>query len=418
MSFVVPELVEPVKAFATALGIGLLIGMERERRPDSAAGLRTFSLVAMLGCLFALLEERSGSTWLLATGLLVIAAAMIASNFSSQQEEQYRGFTSEAAIVVTYGLGAAVWFGQATLAVMLAIATTVLLYFKAELKQFSQRTTPKDINSILQFAVLSLVILPILPSDDFGPYSAINLRQIWYMVVLISGLALAGYLALRIIGARHGAAVLGIFGGLASSTATTMMFSRHARDHGDLVRMSAIVILIANIMVMLRIAIVSGIVAPGPMTPIAIVFACGVVPGIALTLIGWRTLACAGELPMPEVRNPTELKTAFSFGLLYAVVLLASAWLQDKSGSSGLYIVALVSGLTDADASVLSTLRLFKLDVVGGSAAVVAVTLALMANLVFKIGLVLSIGGSQLARFALPGLLAIGGGMAAGLLLV
>lgn len=418
MSFVVPELVEPVKAFATALGIGLLIGMERERRPDSAAGLRTFSLVAMLGCLFALLEERSGSSWLLAVGLLVIAAAMIASNFSSQQEEQYRGFTSEAAIIVTYGLGAAVWFGYATLAVMLAIATTVLLYFKAELKQFSQRTTPKDINSILQFAVLSLVILPILPSEDFGPYSAINLRQIWYMVVLISGLALAGYLALRIIGARHGAAVLGIFGGLASSTATTMMFSRHARDHGNLVRMSAIVILIANIMVMLRIAIVAGIVAPGLFTPIAIVFACGVIPGLALTLLGWRTLASAGELPMPEVRNPTELKTAISFGLLYAVVLLASAWLQDKSGSSGLYIVALASGLTDADASVLSTLRLFKLEVVDGSAAVVAVTLALMANLVFKIGLVLSIGGSQLARFALPGLLAIGGGMAAGLMLV
>jgi len=418
MSFVVPELVEPVKAFATALGIGLLIGMERERRPDSAAGLRTFSLVAMLGCLFALLEERSGSTWLLATGLLVIAAAMIASNFSSQQGEQYRGFTSEAAIIVTYGLGAAVWFGQATLAVMLAIATTVLLYFKAELKQFSQRTTPKDINSILQFAVLSLVILPILPSEDFGPYNAINLRQIWYMVVLISGLALAGYLALRIIGARHGAAVLGIFGGLASSTATTMMFSRHARDHGDLVRMSAIVILIANIMVMLRIAIVSGIVAPGLLAPIAIVFACGVVPGLALTLLGWRTLASAGELPMPEVRNPTELKTALSFGLLYAVVLLASAWLQDKSGSSGLYIVALVSGLTDADASVLSTLRLFNLQTVGGSAAVVAVTLALMANLVFKIGLVLSIGGRPLARYALPGLLAIGGGMAAGLMLV
>ena len=129
MSFVVPELVEPVKAFATALGIGLLIGMERERRPDSAAGLRTFSLVAMLGCLFALLDERSGSTWMLAVGLLVIAGSMIASNFSSQQEEQYRGFTSEAAIVITYGLGAAVWLGYATLAVMLAIATTVLLYY-------------------------------------------------------------------------------------------------------------------------------------------------------------------------------------------------------------------------------------------------------------------------------------------------
>ena len=408
MSFVAPELAAPVQAFGTALGIGLLIGMERERRPEASAGLRTFALVAMLGCLFALLGEKTGGPWLLVAGVLVISGSMIASNFSAQQEEKYRGFTSEAAVIITYGLGAAVWFGYASLAVMLAITTTILLYFKAELRQFSERTTPKDINSILQFAVLSLVILPILPSQDFGPYNAINPRQVWYMVVLISGLALAGYLALRIVGARHGAALLGIFGGLASSTATTMMFSRHARDHAHLVRMSAIVILIANIMVMIRIGIVAGIVAPTLILPVATVFACGIVPGLALTLYSWRTLVAAGDLPMPEVKNPTELKTAVSFGLLYAVVLLASAWLQDIAGNSGVFIVAMVSGLTDADASVLSSLRMFNLQKLAGDGAVIAVTLALMANLVFKIGLVLSIGGTNLARHALPGLL-VGG---------
>ena len=418
MSFVAPELAAPVEAFATALGIGLLIGMERERRPDAAAGLRTFSLVSMLGCLFAMLGEKSGSPWLLAVGLVVLAASMVASNFSTRQEEQYRGFTSEAAIIVTYGLGAAVWLGYATLAVMLAITTTVLLYFKAELKQFSERTTPKDLNSILQFAVLSLVILPILPNTSFGPYDAINPRQVWWMVVLISGLALAGYLALRIIGARHGAALLGIFGGLASSTATTMMFSRHAAEHGHLVRMSAIVILIANVMVMIRLGIIASLVAPTLIAPIAIVFACGIVPGVIMSLYGWKILNDAGELPMPEVKNPTELKTALSFGALYAVVLLAAAWLQDIAGNSGLFIVAVVSGLTDADASVLSTLRMFNLERVLQADAVIAVTLALVANLVFKIGLVVSIGGKTLARHALPGLLAIGGGMGVGLWLV
>jgi len=238
------------------------------------------------------------------------------------------------------------------------------------------------------------------------------------MVVLISGLALSGYLALRIIGARHGAALLGIFGGLASSTATTMMFSRHARDHADLIHMSAIVILIANVMVMIRLWLVASVVAPTLATQIAIVFACGIVPGVAMALYRWKELSDAGELPMPEVKNPTEMRTAISFGLLYAVVLLASAWLQDIAGSSGLYIVALVSGLTDADASVLSTLRMFNLDKVVSGNAVIAVTLALLANLVFKIGLVVSIGGGKLARHALPGLLAIGGGMAAGLMII
>lgn len=418
MSFLAPELAAPVEAFVTALGIGLLIGMERERQPDSAAGLRTFSLVAMLGCLFAMLSEQGGGSWFLAVGLIVLSITMVASNFSSQNEEKYRGFTSEAAVIVTYGLGAAVWFGYSTLAVMLAISTTVLLYFKTELKEFSERMTSKDINSMLQFGVLSMVILPILPSTDFGPYDAINLRQIWWMVVLISGLALSGYLALRIIGARHGAALLGIFGGLASSTATTMMFSRHAAKHANLVHMSAIVILIANVMVMIRLGIIASLVAPSLIEPIAIVFACGIVPGVVMAAYGWRILIASGELPMPEVKNPTELKTAISFGLLYAVVLLMAAWLQDIAGNGGLFIVALVSGLTDADASVLSTLRMFNLDRVLFSNAVTAVTLALVANLAFKISLVISIGGKPLAYRALPGLLAIGGGMGLGLLLV
>jgi len=294
----------------------------------------------------------------------------------------------------------------------------VLLYFKAELRQISERMTPKDINSMLQFAVLSLVILPILPNENFGPYDAINPRQVWWMVVLISGLALSGYMALRIIGARHGAAVLGIFGGLASSTATTLMFSRHAREHADLVRMSAIVILIANVMVMLRLGLVSTALAHELLVPIATVFACGILPGVLMAAYGWKILSQGGELPMPEVKNPTELKTAISFGLLYAVVVLASAWLQDVAGNKGLYIVALASGLTDADASVLSTLRLFNLEKISQAEAVTAVTLALMANLIFKISLILSIGGRTLARHALPGLLAIGGGMATGLMLV
>ena len=418
MSYVAPELAAPVQAFATSLGIGLLIGMERERRVDSAAGLRTYALVCMLGCLFALLTEKTGGPWALIAGLVVVALAMVASNFSSRQEEQYRGFTSEAAIIVTYGLGAAVWFGYSTLAVMIAITTTILLYFKAELRRFSERMTAKDINSMLQFAVLSLVILPILPNADFGPYNAINPRQVWWMVVLISGLALGGYMALRMIGARHGATLLGIFGGLASSTATTMMFSRHANSHADLVRMSALVILIANVMVMIRLGLVSGVVAPQLIVPIATVFACGILPGVVMALYGWKILSAAGDLPMPEVKNPTELRTAISFGLLYGIVLLASAWLQDIAGNKGLYIVAIASGLTDADASVLSTLRLFNLELVSQGEAVIAVTLALGANLLFKIGLVMSIGGGNLARHALPGLFAIGGGMAAGLLLI
>jgi uncharacterized membrane protein (DUF4010 family) len=171
-------------------------------------------------------------------------------------------------------------------------------------------------------------------------------------------------------------------------------------------------------MVMLRLWLVSAVVAPGLIVPLAIVFSCGILPGLLMTLFAWRALNEGGDLPMPEVKNPTELRTAVSFGLLYAVVLLTSAWLQDTAGDKGLYIVALASGLTDADASVLSTLRMFNLEKIAQTNAVTAVTLALFANLIFKIGLVVTIGGRRLAIETLPGLFAIGGGMAVGLLLI
>lgn len=416
-SFITPELVKPVEAFLTSAAIGLLIGMERERLTNTIAGFRTFSLVAVFGTLLAMLSQQSHSVWLVAVGLLVVSMSMIAGAFFSQASEKYRGFTTEIALLITYGLGVAVWYDMSSLAVMLAIGTTILLYLKAELKQLSEQMTRRDTDSILQFAVLSFVILPILPNENYGPYGAINPQQVWWMVVLISGMALAGYLALRIIGAKHGAALLGVFGGLASSTATTMMFSRHAASNATLVPLSAVVILMANVMVMIRLGVVAVLVAPALLQPIVFIFMAGIVPGLLTIAYRWRTLTNAGELPLPVVTNPTELKTALSFGLLYALVLLSSAWLQDQVGQSGLFAVALASGLTDADASALSVLRLFAIERVGMEDAVIAVTLALLANLLFKIGLVLGIGGKALSRDALPGLLLIGVGLSVALVM-
>src|SRR3990172_7844326 len=116
-----------------------------------------------------------------------------------------------AALLMCYGLGALVWFGFSTIAVMLAIVTTILLYFKAELHGITRSLTRRDLVSMLQFAVLSFIILPILPDRNFGPYGALNPHQLWLMVVLISGVSLTGYLALRAVGARHGAPLLGLF---------------------------------------------------------------------------------------------------------------------------------------------------------------------------------------------------------------
>lgn len=393
-------------AFLTSLAIGLLMGLERERNPAAKAGLRTFPLVAMLGTLSALLAQKAGSPLVLAAGLLVVGAFIIAA-YARETDEDDPGTTTVAALLVCYGLGAAIWYGYGTLAVMLGIGTTILLYFKPELRGLSQSLTRRDLLSILQFAVLSFIILPILPDKEFGPYNALNPHQIWLMVVLISGLSLAGYVALKWAGRRYGVTLLGLLGGLASSTATTLIYARHGRENENLAPLAVGVILLANLVVQVRLAVVGATVAPDLLPQLLPVLGGGLALGLAVIGWWWHQMERGRELPMPEIQNPTELRASFSFGLLYAVVLFCSAWLQNYAGSKGLYVVALVSGLTDVDAMTLTSLRLFNTGRLAAGDAVTAIAIAVTANLAFKLGVVFAIGGKTLGRRCVTGLSAI-----------
>lgn len=252
---------EQIEAFLIATGIGLLIGLERERVPSARAGLRTFALVGMFGALVAMLGQQLASFAPFVAGLVIVALTIVAA-YLRHPDPSDPGTTSVAALVVCYCLGAATWLGHAQLAVMLAVATTVLLYFKAQLRGMASRLGARDWISILQFGVLSLVILPILPNEEMGPYGALNPHQVWWMVVLIAGVGLAGYAALQIAGVRYGAAFVGVFGGLASSTATTMLYARQAREFPAMTAMAALVIVIANLVMVLRVGVIAVLVAP------------------------------------------------------------------------------------------------------------------------------------------------------------
>ena len=409
---------EYLPRFITSLAIGLLIGLERERSPAAKAGLRTFALVALFGTVAAMLAEKTASPWLLTGGLLVIGLMTVAAYLREQQEVADPGTTTVAAIVMCYGLGAMIWHGYATLSVMLAIVTTMLLYFKAELRGITQNLSRRDLTSMLQFAVLTFIILPVLPDINYGPYDALNPYQIWLMVVLISGVSLAGYLALRVVGQRYGVALLGLFGGLASSTATTLVYARHSRDSDALARLAVVVILLANLVVLLRLAVVSAVVAPALLPQLLPVLGSGLLFGLGATAYWWHQLRQEGEVPVPEISNPTEIRTAVGFGLLYALVLFLAAWLSAIAGNSGLYVLALVSGLTDVDAITLSSLRLFELDKLQASEAVAAIALGTMANIGFKLGLVFFIGGPLLAKRCAVGLIATAAGIGLGLLVL
>ena len=441
--------IEALPQFLTSLAIGLLIGLERERTPSAKAGLRTFALVALFGTLSALLSAKLGSPWLLIAGLLAVAGMIIAAYLNSpsghdritDQErrsvdspppqsndkngsvppsdtrtiENDPGTTTVIALLLCYALGAMIWYGLATLAVMLAIAVTALLYFKPELRGLSQRLTRRDLVAVLQFSVLTFIVLPILPDQNYGPYQAFNPHQAWLMVVLISGISLAGYTALHLVGTRYGAPLLGFLGGLVSSTATTLIYAKHSKGNQAMSYLAASVIVIASMMVLLRLLVVSAVVAYGTLPALLPVLAGGFLFGLAVALYNWRKMTQATELYIPETSNPAELHTAIGFGLLYVVVLLGAAWMADIAGSRGLYVVALVSGLTDVDAITLSSLRLFNLGQLSEYQTVTAIALAFLSNLAFKFGMVVFIGGWNLARHVAIGFGAIVCGVLLGL---
>lgn len=403
LAWLPPELAT-LPRYVVALAIGLLMGLERERNPAAKAGLRTFALTALLGVLTPHLAAESGEPWLIAAGLLLVGGMIIAAYLRTPQEaDGDPGTTTVAALILCYGLGVLVWHDELQLAVMLGIAATMLLYFKPELRGLSQKLSRRDLLSVLQFAVLALIILPLLPNENYGPYGALNPYQIWWMVVLIAGVSLAGYAALRLVGQERGAAMLGVLGGLVSSTATTLSFARHARASAAMIPVAVTVIVVANLVVLVRLGVLAAIVAPGVLKALVPILFGGLLAGGLAAAYGTRRLRPQGELPELAMGNPTELRTALGFGLMYGVVLLASAWLSDRLGALGMYAVAIVSALTDVDAITLSSLRLYELDKLPVATLANVITLAVLSNLAFKSALTLAIGGPPTARHVLAG---------------
>lgn len=370
-----------------SLAIGLLIGLERERNPSAKAGVRTFALLALFGTLAAMLGEAGAGALAVPVGLAAVAATLIAAHLRDGQRED-SGTTTVAAACVCYLLGALAGIGETTIAGALGIGVTALLYFKPEIEGVSTALERHEQVSVLQFLVASFIVLPLLPDRGFGPYEVLNPRNVWLMVVLISGIGLASHMALRIAGERHGTLLTGILGGLVSSTATTVLYARRSAESDAMRPLAAVVVPLANLVPLARIALITGVLAPSLLVRLAPVLGAAMAAGLAVTALSMRGSRGASA-PVPESRNPAELGVALRFAGLYAAVLLASAWLSDVAGSHGLYAAAAASGLVDIDPIVLSSLNLFAAARLGAAQAVVAIALAYASNVAFKLGVLL-----------------------------
>jgi uncharacterized membrane protein (DUF4010 family) len=386
-----------ILAFAVSAAIGLLVGLERERKPSAKAGVRTFTLIALLGTLAALLDEATGSEWALAAGAVCVTATLVAAYLHDRETvRDDSGTTTVVAALAVFFLGAMNYHGYRLPAVALGVAITVLLYFKAEIEGFSHKLTGQDVRSMLQFAVLTAVILPLLPDRAFGPYGVLNPFQIWLMVVLVAGVSLSGYVAWRLTLGRHGLLLTGVLGGLVSSTATTLGYARQVAAGSQTLPAAVLVILLANATMLARVLFLVGVVAPDAL-PRALVL---LVPALLVALAGvawrWKAVDTAPANGEEAFRNPTQLGTALGFGAAYALVLLFSAWANDVLGASGVLALAAASGLTDVDAITLSSMQMLNRDALSGEVALTAVAVAVASNLVFKTVTASAAGGPVL----------------------
>jgi uncharacterized membrane protein (DUF4010 family) len=406
-------------AMLTSVGLGLTMGLERERRAGANAGLRTFGLVALAGTVSALLAQEAAMPWLIPAVALGLVLMMIAADLHPADPDAKPDTTTTVALLLCFLFGVMLGYGFLRLTVALALCATALLYFKSELHDVSHRLTRQDMVSFLQFALISFVVLPVLPDEGFGPYGQLNPFRIWLMVVLTSGLSLAGYAVLRIARQASLVPLLGFLGGLVSSTATTLVFAREARRHPAQPQAQAAiaVILIANLVLLVRIAVVTVVVAPALLGTLVPVLASGLVIGMAVPLAGWVRLA-RSHAPLLELANPVRLRHALGFGAGYAVVLVLGSWLHDHAGAAGVYGLAAVSGLADMDAITLSTLQLFVAAQLTAAQACRAIVVALAANMALKATLVLVLAGRAPARAAAVTSVLVRAGLAAGLLII
>ncbi len=378
--------IELFQLLAISLGLGLLVGLQRQHERARIAGIRTFPLITLLGTMCAWLSQVFGG-WILAAGVLCVAAITIVANLlQSRHKDLDIGQTTEAAMLLMFVVGAYLVVGQTTVAVAIGGLVAILLHLKETLHQAIAKLGEKDLRAIMQFVLISLVILPVLPDQPYGPYQVLNPYNIWLMVVLIVGISLAGYFAYKIFGTRAGTLLGGVLGGLISSTATTVTYAKRTKEQdkqSSSINLIALVIFIATAVSLIRIIVEISVVAPATFGKVA--------PPLIALLVVMAILIAFGFLfkkqdagKMPEQNNPAQLKTALVFGAIYAIVMLATAAAKDHFGDSGLYLVAFISGLTDVDAITLSTSRLMNTQTIETGTGWKVIMVAALSNIAFK----------------------------------
>ena len=399
---IVPTLLVPIIVSAC---LGALVGLIRQwsdqTSPEGSVdlgGVRTYAFWAMLGCLGAQLSETAAPALLAVIVALVGVHQIVA--MAKMPAPYHPGGTTFASALLTVLVGTLVYGGHRPTAVLVAASVMVLLGLKQPLHAWTRKFTTDDIRATLQFVAITGVILPLVPNRSFGPYGAFNPYTIWLLVVLISGLGFLGYLAMRSLGAGAGILVTSLFGGLASSTATTLAFSRRSKLEPLLSEHYAMAVVIACSAMLVRVAIAVGVLNLELGLTLVAPFALMALPGAIYGAWLWfKRQPGLSVVSAPQISNPLSLKTAVKFALLYALIgFLVKAITSLQLLHSGLLPLSFLSGLTDMDAISLSMAGGHGNGSVPLHLAMQAILVAAAANSLMKAGFAVSLGSPVLRR--------------------
>ena len=414
------------KQLALSFLLGLLVGIQRERVGTRLAGMRTFPMISVFGTVCGFLATVYG-TWILFAGMLSLTLVAVIPHLIylvtytaarvqrddapapkttlEDTSDRDLGVTTLMAILMMYAVGALMTVPNMMFeAVAVGGGIALLLYFKPELHGIAKRLADSDMRAIMQFVLITCIILPVLPNEKFGPaaYKVINPFESWLMVVLIVGMSLFGYIVYMFLGRDAGVLLGGVLGGSISSTATTVSACRQAAGNASYSSVAAITIMIASTVVFVRVMLETVVVCPDFFAlcapPLAIMMGSVLLP--ALVLWAWVRKEPASQ--MPEQKNPTQLRSAITFGLLYTLILFVMAVAQQKAGGMGMMVVAGLSGLTDMDAITLSTARMAAAELAEHGDAILKnppveslfhggwrlLIVAALGNLFFKLGII------------------------------
>jgi|SRR3989338_1715724 len=390
-----------VQKILISLLLGAVVGLEREKRAkqEAFAGVRTFTLVCFLGFLSVYIsQDIVGNAIPTILTFSTVAILTILSYVHKILKSKHQGLTTEIAFIITFIVGVLIYFQNYPyfLPVSIMILMTFILAAKERLHNVAHHITKREIWSALIFGIIAFVVFPLIPDTTFDPWAAVNPHMVWLSAVLVLSMSFAGYIAMKIFGAKIGLELTGIFGGLASSTAVSINMAEKVKKNKRILHSASFAVIFASSTMFLRSIVIAYFFNQSVGISLIAPFILFGITGYILSFIILRK--SMKERPTISIGSPISLKPVFKFALFFTSILLLSRVSQIYLGQNGIFLASFLGGLIDIDASLISLVTLTASSSLPVATATSGIIIAGIANTISKLFLIKLLGTTEMVK--------------------